>query len=208
MASPKTSEPSYYPLPSHQHHQNYVVYHPAVSRRRQSRPRIICTAAILLLAAAVYFLWPSDPDLNIARLRLDRIHIHTVPTFAVDATLRLTVKIINVDFYSIDYSWLVVSIGYRGKTLGFVTSDRGHVRGMASSYVDATLELEGVEVLSDVIMLVEDLARGSVPFDTVTEVRGRLGVFFFELPLKARVSCEVRVNARNQTIIRQNCYNK
>ena len=92
-------------------------------------------------------------------------------------------KIINVDVYSIDYSSLVVSIGYRGKKLGFVTSDRGHVRGMASSYVDATLELEGVEVLSDVIMLVEDLARGSVPFDTVTEVRGRLGVFFFEVPL-------------------------
>ncbi|XP_057504199.1 uncharacterized protein LOC130787769 [Actinidia eriantha] len=208
MASPKTSEPPYYPLPSNQHHQNYVVYLPSASRRRQSRRRILCTAAIVLLAAAVYFLWPSDPDLDIARLRLDHLRIHTVPTFAVDATLRLTVKIINVDVYSIDYSSLVVSIGYRGKNLGFVTSDRGHVRGMASSYVDATLELEGVEVLSDVIMLVEDLARGSVPFDTVTEVRGRLGVFFFDIPLQARVSCEVRVNARNQTIIRQNCYNK
>lgn len=100
----------------------------------------------------------------------------------------------------------MVSIGYRGKKLGFVTSDGGHVRARGSSYVDAMLELDGVEMLTDVVWLLEDLARGLVPFDTVTEVHGRLGVFFFHLPLKAKVSCEVKVNIRNQTIIRQNCY--
>lgn len=78
----------------------------------------------------------------------------------------------------------MVSIGYRGKKLGFVTSDGGHVRARGSSYVDAMLELDGVEMLTDVVWLLEDLARGLVPFDTVAEIRCQLGVFFFHLPLK------------------------
>lgn len=61
------------------------------------------------------------------------------------------------------------------------------MRARGSSYVDATLELNGVEVISDVILLLEDLARGLVPFDTVTEVRGQLGVFFLQLPLKVNL---------------------
>lgn len=61
------------------------------------------------------------------------------------------------------------------------------MRAMGSSYVDATLELNGVEVISDVILLIEDLARGLVPFDTVTEVRGQLGVFFLQFPLKVNL---------------------
>ncbi|XP_052181074.1 uncharacterized protein LOC127794181 [Diospyros lotus] len=215
-ASSKPSEaesPLYYhPLPPDHHHphphQDYFVlplYFPASGRRRLRR-RIISAVSFLLLAVAAYCLWPSDPDIKIVRLHLDRLHIRTNPAIAVDIVLRLTVKVRNVGLYSTDYRSLVVSIGYRGKQLGFMKSDRGFVRPRGSSYVDAVLELDGVEVLSDAILLLEDLARGSVPFDTVTEIRGQLGLFFFELPLKAKVSCEVYVNTRNQTIIRQNCY--
>ncbi|KAI8544422.1 hypothetical protein RHMOL_Rhmol08G0295500 [Rhododendron molle] len=173
MAPSKPDEPPfYYPLPpsSPNHPQNYVVlpiYIPAATAAAPPRRRILWAAAFLFLALAVYFLYPSDPDLKISRLRLDRIHVQTTPFIAVDVTS------------------LTVSIGYRGKQLGFVTSDGGHVRPRGSSYVDATLELDGV--ISDVVLLVEDLARGSVRFDTVTEVRGRVGVFFLQLPLKVNL---------------------
>lgn len=50
--------------------------------------------------------------------------------------------------------------------------------------MNATLRFDGIEVLSDAILLIEDMARGVIPIDTVTEVEGRLGFFFFELPLK------------------------
>ncbi|XP_059645588.1 uncharacterized protein LOC132287102 [Cornus florida] len=215
MASPKlVDEPPppshyYHPLPPNQHHQNYVVlplYLPAVVRRRQWSCRLLCTAALLLAAVAVYSLWPSDPDLEMVRFRLERIQFHTEPTIAIDIALNLTLKVRNRDLYSMDYRSLEMAIGYRGKNLGFVTSDYGHVRAMGSSYVDARLDLDGVEVFSDVILLLEDLARGSVPFDTVTVIRGRLGLFFLDLPLEAKISCEVYVNTRNQTIVRQNCY--
>ncbi|KAK3028344.1 hypothetical protein RJ639_037806 [Escallonia herrerae] len=96
----------------------------------------------------------------------------------------LTIKVWNPDLYSMNYGSLVVSIGYRGKGLGFVSLSRGHVRPRGASYVDATPELDGVEVMSDVFLLLEDLARGSIPFDTVTEVRGLLGLSIFRLPLK------------------------
>lgn len=58
------------------------------------------------------------------------------------------------------------------------------MRARGSSYINATLDLDGIEVLHDVFYLLEDLARGSIPFDTVSEVRGKLGLFFFEIPLK------------------------
>lgn len=107
MAPSKSDDPPpfYYPVPQHPQ-QNYVVlpiYIPTAARRRRNRGRILCAAAFVVLAVAVYFLYPSDPDLKISRLRLDRIHVQTTPFIAVDITLGLTVKIRNVDLYSIDY---------------------------------------------------------------------------------------------------------
>lgn len=57
------------------------------------------------------------------------------------------------------------------------------MRARGSSYVNASLELNGLEVIHDVIYLIEDLIRGVIPFDTVTMVKGELGVLFFEIPL-------------------------
>ncbi|KAI3463342.1 hypothetical protein Pfo_020005 [Paulownia fortunei] len=176
--------------------------------RRSCRRRLICFSAILLVlvAAASYLIWPSDPELSIVRLSLDRLHFHTTPQISLDVTLDLTIKVRNKDFYSIDYDSLLVSIGYQGKRLGFMTSDGGHIRARGSSYVNSTLQLDGVEILSDVILLLEDLAKGAIMFDTESEISGKLGLFFFHLPLKTKISCEVIVNTRNQTIARQSCY--
>lgn len=65
-----------------------------------------------------------------------------------------------------------------------MTSDGGHIRARGSSYLNTTLRLDGVELLSDVIFLLEDLARGAITFDTESVVNGKLRLFFFELPLK------------------------
>lgn len=75
-----------------------------------------------------------------------------------------------------------------------------------SSYVNAILDLDGLEVIHDVIYLIGDLSRGVIPFDTDTRVKGDLGVFFFKIPLQGKVSCEVDVNVNNQTIVRQDCH--
>lgn len=98
----------------------------------------------------------------------------------------MTLKVHNLDVYSMDYKSLDVKVGYRGKKLGHVRSKHGHVKALGSSYVDAVLELECVKVLSDLVFLLEDLARGSVPFDTVTQVTGRLGLFFLTFPLEVK----------------------
>lgn len=57
------------------------------------------------------------------------------------------------------------------------------MRARGSSYVNASLKLNGLEVIHDVIYLIEDLIKGVIPFDTVTMVKGELGVLFFEIPL-------------------------
>lgn len=89
--------------------------------------------------------------------------------------------------YSLNYDSLLVSIGYRGEQLGYVTSDGGQVKARETSYVNATLQLDGVEILTDVVLLLEDLARGAVVFDTTSEISGWLGVYLFDLPLEVKL---------------------
>ncbi|MCD7450830.1 hypothetical protein HAX54_008573 [Datura stramonium] len=93
-----------------------------------------------------------------------------------------------------------------GKQLGHVISDYGRIKARASSYVNATLELTDVSIFTDILPLIEDLARGSITFDTVTEIGGELGLVLFDLPIKGKVSCEIVVDTRNETISHQNCY--
>lgn len=115
-----------------------------------------------------------------------RFQVHTRPRVAIDVSMLVRIKVRNGDVYSMDYEALEVGVGYRGKRLGEVRFQQGHVRAFGSSYVDAEVEFSGIGVFSDVVLLLEDLAKGTVPFDTVTEVRGKLGILFFHFPLQVR----------------------
>ncbi|WVZ60179.1 hypothetical protein U9M48_010232 [Paspalum notatum var. saurae] len=153
--------------------------------RRGGRCHVPCaTVLLLLLALAVFLLWPSDPNISLARLRLAHVSVVARPTVAVTISAALKIRIRNPDFFALDYHRLDVSIGYRGAPLGRVTSGGGLVRARAVSYVDANLQLDGIRVVEDAIYLLEDLARGSVPFDTVAEVEGHLHFFFLSIPVK------------------------
>ncbi|KAL5987792.1 hypothetical protein ACLOJK_035546 [Asimina triloba] len=188
------------PPPSPSLNYNYILLPPYNPPRpsflsRLSSFSLTVLLPILLLSAAVFLFWPSDPDLQLARLRLDHISFSpkrsssssVIPAvaIAIDVALDLTLRVRNKDFYSLDYRSLNVSIGYRGRDLGFVTSTGGRIRARGSSYVDATLRLDGVEILHDVLYLLEDMARGLIPFDTVSEIDGKLGLLFISFPIKA-----------------------
>ncbi|KAJ0745107.1 putative Late embryogenesis abundant protein [Helianthus annuus] len=177
----------------------------STSGHRTCRRYISSAITVLLLAAAIYFLWPSDPYIKVVNLRLDRLKVHAAPV-SLDIELGVRIKVRNPDVYSLDYKSLNVSVEYRGEQLGFVTSDDGSVKAFGTSYVDATLVLNGVEVISESIHLIEDLIKGSIPFTTTSEIRGSLGILLFNLPIAAKLSCEVVVNAHNSTIERQDCY--
>ncbi|CAL1359498.1 unnamed protein product [Linum trigynum] len=163
-------------------------------------------AVALLLSAALFFLYPSDPHITVARVGLNHIQVHSSPKLTLDISLSLTVKVRNPDLFSLDYDYLSVSIGYRGRQLGVVRSLGGTVKARGSSYVNATLNLNGLEFFLDAFYLIEDLAKGVVPFDTMTTVNGDLGLLLFEIPIEGKVSCEVYVSTSNQTVVRQNCY--
>ncbi|KAK7291459.1 hypothetical protein RIF29_06623 [Crotalaria pallida] len=209
----------YSPLPSNPNSPNYpypplsqnvVVLLPNYHRprtRRYSSTCLLSSIFLLLLAAAgIFLLYPSDPELHLARIRLNRIAIRTNPKPVLDISFSVTVKVRNRDFFSLSYDSLAVSVAYRNRELGLVTSGGGRVKARGSSYIDATLIVDGFEVIYDAFYLIEDLARGVIPFDTETRIEGSLGLFFFNIPLKATVSCEVHVNIKNQTIVHQDCY--
>ncbi|KAJ4881589.1 Late embryogenesis abundant (LEA) hydroxyproline-rich glycoprotein family [Raphanus sativus] len=207
MASKQEYSIPYTPLPSSssQPSQTVIVLTPYRRHRRpfflrNLRCSLLFTAAILLLSAAVYLLYPSDPEIKVSRIQLN--HIRVLDSFkpTLDLSFSLTIKVRNRDFFSLDYDSLVVSIGYRGRELGLVKSNGGHLRARDSSYINATLELDGLEVVHDVIYLIGDLAKGVIPFDTIAQVKGDLGVLLFQIPIQGKVSCEVFVNVNNQKI--------
>ncbi|EEC75999.1 hypothetical protein OsI_13134 [Oryza sativa Indica Group] len=121
---------------------------------------------------------------SVARLRLAHVSVSARPTVRVTISAALKVRVRNPDLFALDYGRLDVDIGYRGAPLGRVTSGGGRVRARAVSYIDANLSLDGISVVEDAIYLLEDLARGSVPFDTVAEVEGHVHLFFLSIPVK------------------------
>ncbi|KAM7509501.1 hypothetical protein LguiA_019954 [Lonicera macranthoides] len=201
----------YAPIPtSPDDPQNYVVL-PFYRRRHPNRllRRCCCISAVLLLLAAViYLLYPSDPNLTLVRLNLNKIKLHSSPSISLDLSFSLTLRVFNRDFFSLKYSSIDVSVGYRGQNLGNVTSEGGKVKARGTSYVNATLDLDGFQVIEDVLYLIEDMAKGSIPFETDSVVEGEVGISFIQIPIKARVWCEVEVDSKNQTIIHKDCYAK
>lgn len=58
--------------------------------------------------------------------------------------------------------------------------------------MNASLDLDGLEIIQDVFFLIEDLATGVIPFDTDTKVNGELGLFFFKIPIEVSSFFSVR----------------
>ncbi|XP_047092139.1 uncharacterized protein LOC124703951 [Lolium rigidum] len=210
--------PSAYPSPylDHRHPppdadpSSYVLLVP-IRRRLRRGCRCSCAApilAFLTLLALAFLLWPADPDVSVARLSLAHVSVVARPAVAVNISAALKVRVRNPALFALDYSRLDVDVAYRGKQLGRVTSGGGSVSARAVSYVDADLDLNGIRVVEDAIYLLEDLTRGSIPFDTVVQVEGNLHFFFFTVPVKGEITCAVHVNPQNQTILYQDCYPK
>nr|ADP02176.1 hypothetical protein 1E5.1 [Triticum aestivum] len=186
------------PADFHDADDSYVLLVPVRLRRRLrrgcGRGRVAAALAALALLALAFLLWPSDPGVSVARLRLAHPprRRHRLPRPAA-----------------------------RHRRLR--RRPRPRARRL---YVDADLRLDGIRVVEDAIYLLEDLARGSIPFDAVVEVEGHLH-FFLSIPVKlwiaipltrqlmlistfvmGRIACVVHVNPHDQTIVHQDCYPK
>lgn len=107
-----------------------------------------------------------------------------MPVVSLDLSFSVSLRVRNKNFFSLNYNFLGVSVGYRGRRLGYVSSEGGRVSARGSSYVNATLDLNGLEVVHDVLYLLADLGKGIIPFDTETDVEGSMGLFFIKIPIK------------------------
>ncbi|KAK8923850.1 hypothetical protein KSP39_PZI019757 [Platanthera zijinensis] len=146
---------------------------------------LTAAAVFSLVGVALFLLWPSHPNLHLDRLSIEHVRVSFHPSVTVSIYLRLRIRIRNPDFFSLDYDFLNVAIGYRGEQLGSILSAGERVRARGVSYVDAELQLDGIEVLHNVFYLIDDLAKGSMTFDTVTGITGVLHFVFFDIPIKA-----------------------
>ncbi|KAK8696926.1 hypothetical protein V6N13_113096 [Hibiscus sabdariffa] len=191
----------YTPLPPNPHQRNVVVsslhgHLPSQNDRCLSRG-VTFAGILLLLSAAALFLYPSKPSLKLARVRLNRVGVKPSPKITLDLSFSLTVLVRNRDLFSLEYEKLVVWVGYRGKELGVVKSEGGQVVARGSSYVKATLDLNGLVVVHDVVYLIQDWAKGVIPFDTSTMVDGVVGVFPLKFPFKMNQASPKQAEAKS-----------
>ncbi|XP_078181197.1 uncharacterized protein LOC144574960 [Carex rostrata] len=215
--------PSYYTSSSFQDPNSYLLipsYPVLCLRLRRRRRRNLCFTScslclisflsslfFLLLAFSLFLLlWPSDPTVHVTHLHLEHLHISPPPRAAFDLTLKLKLNVQNPDFFALDYKSVVSSVSYRGRHLGSVNAAGGRVQARGGSTLEAELHLDGVRVLDELVYLIQDLAKGSVPLDTVTKVEGSLSLIFAEIPVKGNISCSLNVNPKTQKIVRQDCY--
>ncbi|CAD5167327.1 unnamed protein product [Musa acuminata subsp. malaccensis] len=171
-----------------------------------SSSTLLSAAFFLVLLSSAFFLWPSDPVVTVTRFHLEDIRVTPPPLAAIGISLRVDLRVRNPDFFSLDHRSIVVSIGYRGRPLGSVTANGGHIKARGVSHVHAKLKIDGIRVWNDAIYLIEDLARRSLPLDTVTEVDGRMRLFFVDVPVQGKISCLVSVNPETRELINQDCY--
>ncbi|KAL8122975.1 uncharacterized protein LOC141720412 [Apium graveolens] len=189
------------------HDYTVLAYAIPIPYRLNSNGILFSLFTILFLTTSLYYLWPSNPELTIVRLKLNKFNAHAFPA-KLDVELDLKVRVLNKDVYDLVYRSVTVEVVYRGSKLGFVEAKGGKVKAKGVSYVNATLRFDGIEVLEDAVFLIEDLARGVVTIDTVSAVEGKVGFVYVYIPIKAKVSCEVDINTSDHTIRRENCFSE
>ncbi|CAN1164672.1 hypothetical protein LINPERPRIM_LOCUS33311, partial [Linum perenne] len=135
------------------------------------------TLTLLLLASlTTYAFWSSDPTLTIVRLWLTKVKIRTFPILNIDIKMNVTVEVQNADVYAAELRKTDVEAMYRGKTIEVVRSVKGSViRAYATSYLEVKMNLNGIGVIADELLLIQDLKTGEAPFGTVVEVAGKFG---------------------------------
>lgn len=220
---------SNYPLPPPHNREEYAVYgYPtepcyvildsAPPPQRRINGRLLTYAgygalSIVIILVAAYFVWPSDPRIEVVRMRLNKIKWRTetapgsfLPRVFLDLSMGLTVKVTNRNYLGVYYDHVNVGISYRGEKIGRVTSERSaYIPPRGTTYVDATLDVHGIQVLADVFYLLEDIARGHIPLQTVTDFDGNIRLFSLKVPLQAIMSCEIVVDTNEQIILREEC---
>ncbi|XP_020580284.1 uncharacterized protein LOC110024579 [Phalaenopsis equestris] len=149
---------------------------------------LISAAILALFGLTLFLIWPTDLDLHVARIRLDHVRVFTDPNDTISIDLRLRIRVRNPNFFSLHYDYVAVAIGYRSEHLGSVLAAGGKIRARGVSYVDAELRIDGIQVIHDVFYLIEDLVRGSIPLETVSEVKGLLHLIFFDVTIKVCIN--------------------
>ena len=119
--------------------------------------------------------------IQLAQVRLNHIKFNSSSRLTPNLSFSLTVKVHNCNLFQLNYNSLDMSVGYKGRDLGFVSSQGERMRSRASLYMNR------LEVIHNVFYLLEDLPKGVIPFDADTQVNGMLGLFFFKIILKVYI---------------------
>jgi hypothetical protein len=56
-----------------------------------------------MLLALGFLLWPSKPDVSVARLRLSHVSVIARPVVAVNISAAFKVRVRNLDLFALDY---------------------------------------------------------------------------------------------------------
>ena len=129
----------------------------------------------------------SEVDLNLSKIHFDvkkKDKDSLIPQVYLDMSLDLLLRAWNPNFFGVTYDTLDVKILFEGDEIGQVRSNGVIMKPLSSSNVNATLDLNGYQITSNVLKLLVDIASGTLPLHTITSFNGHINMLLFRLPLE------------------------
>jgi hypothetical protein len=169
-----------------------------IRRRRSCFPAssssssLCCFLAFLLLlgGALAFFAWPrsirtSSFDLDLQKIRFSVVKREDASVVSFYLDLDLSFQARNPNFLDFVYEDVVSTVSFQGAAIGDAqVSDGGSIDALDTSTVDASLEIDGYEISSNVSILISDIAKGSVPLRITVAFDGYIDLFLLQLPVE------------------------
>lgn len=192
---------------------------PGSPRRKRIRKTCIVWSAFKLflvallvvsLAALGYMLFPRQPEVEVQSITLENIRVSEdkssfIPSFHLDVSLSLLLKITNSNFFGVVYDKLVVVFAYRGDDLGKVESTGGEVPSRSVVMATARLDLLGAPLIDHALELADDLYNRKVPMTTVTEFSGAVQMFALRPHIDMKVYCSMLIEPIDKVVLSKDC---
>ncbi|KAG1365598.1 hypothetical protein COCNU_12G005980 [Cocos nucifera] len=187
-------------------------------RHRHRRRCLILGGACLLLllvlgvVALVLYLTlfkPRDPTMKLVSARVEGVFPRlSLPAVRIElnVTLELEVLVHNPNRAAFDYAEGHTVLYYHGAQVGDADLEPGRVPPRGDGHVQVRFTVEADRFATKFLSLIADVAAGEVPFDSSTEIPGRVTILgFIKRHVVAESECHIGIGVPKLRVKSQEC---
>ncbi|KAK9920174.1 hypothetical protein M0R45_028733 [Rubus argutus] len=184
---------------------------------RSRKGRNICLAATVAVGVIVLILVvlcltvfkAKDPETTVNSVVLRNFQADfNIPKVSVDVnvTLDVDLSVKNPNKVGFKYTNSTASLNYRSVLVGQVPIGAGEISSDQTKPMDVTLTIMADRFLGKTSELLSDVAAGTIPFNTVTKISGKVTILgIFKVHVVSTTSCDFNVDVSSKTAGDQVC---